>query len=95
MSDIIDGIKVIYQTGGANEPDDPSYPYRMYANFSPPEFMSFAFMGLFGGSEEIIVRGMTREAIDQFIAVNRLDRHPRLRRIEITGPDGEIEIKER
>jgi hypothetical protein len=88
VSDTIPGIKLIYQTGGANEADDPGYPYKLYVNFSPPEFMSFAFTMLYGGSEEIVVRGITREAIDQFISANNFKRHPRLRRIEITGPEG-------
>lgn len=81
---VIEGIKLIYQTGGANEPDDPSYPWKLYANFSPPEFMVMAFVGLYGGSEEIVVRGKTKEALEEFVKVNDLRRHPRLRRLEIT-----------
>lgn len=85
---VIPGLKLIYQTGGTNEPDDPTLPYKFEANFRPPEFMSFAFTLLHGGSEEIVVRSQTREALDQFIRENDFERHPRLRWLQITGPNG-------
>ena len=50
--------------------------------------MSVAFVTLYGGSEELILGGKTRMAIDQFIARNDLRRHPRLRWMTIEGPDG-------
>ena len=93
MADVIKGLKLIYQTGGTNIEDDPSMPYRLDANFRPPEFMQVAFVLMHGGSEEIVVRSETREALDEFIKENNLDTHPRLRRLTITGPDGvELEI---
>jgi hypothetical protein len=88
-SDIIEGLKLIKLNSiRINEPDDPSYPYKLEANFSPPELMQVAFIMLHGGSEEMVVRAMTRKALDQFIEINNLRRHPRLRRIVITGPKG-------
>lgn len=87
---IIEGVKLIYHTGGTNIPDDPSYPYKLYVNLSPPEFMSFTFVSLYGGSEEIIVRGMTKEALEEFITMNDLRNHPRLRRMEITDNEANL-----
>lgn len=87
--EVIDGLKLIYLTGRRfNEADDPSYPYKLEVNLRPPEFMQVTFVLLHGGSEEMVVRGMTRAAIDAFVDRNDLRRHPRLRRGIITGPDG-------
>lgn len=81
----IKGIKLIrHNAGGVNEPDDPSYPWKLEARFSPPEFMMMAFIGLHGGSEEIVVRGETKESLEQFVEANDLRAHPRLRSLEIT-----------
>jgi len=66
-------------------------PFKLEANFSPPLFMDLAFVFLYGGSEEIVVRGETLEALNKLIEVNNLRTHPRLRRITITGPDGIVE----
>lgn len=82
---LIDGLKLIrHTTARINEPDDPSYPFKLEVNLSPPELMQ--------GSEELVVRSMSREAIDQLIQANDLRRHPRLRRMTITGPDNLQEV---
>jgi len=74
----IAGIKLIrHNGGGVDLPDDPSYPYRLDATFRPPEFIKMAFLFMHG-NEEIIVRGMTREALEQFVDENELRSHPRL-----------------
>jgi hypothetical protein len=87
--EIIEGLKIIrLNSHGIHAPDDESYPYKLVVNLSPPELMSVAFVMLYGGSEELILRGKTRMAIDQFIARNDLRRHPRLRWMTIEGPDG-------
>lgn len=78
-------IKLIYQTGVVDNIDDTSYPFKLYASFAPPEFMEFAFICLYGGSEEIIVRGKTRTALTDFIIQNRLISNPRLRKMEINN----------
>lgn len=85
---MIEGIKLIrHNAGGVNLPDDPSYPWRLDVNLRPPEFMDFAFILLHGGSEEIVVRGMTKEALEEFVELNGLSDHPRLRSLEITQPE--------
>ena len=62
---IIEGIKLIrHNANRINNPDDPRFPYRLEVILRPPEFMEFMFVGLFGGSEIVIVRGMTKEAIE-------------------------------
>ena len=90
-ADIIDGLMLIRLNSlRIDEPDEDyasEYPYKLDVNLSPPELMVVTFVMLHGGSEAMIVRGKTREAIDQFIALNDLRHHPRLRRMTITGPD--------
>jgi len=87
MNDI-EGIKLIrHNADNVDKPDDTSYPWRLDVNLSPPEFMLMAFICLYGGSEEICVRGMTREALEKFVEMNDLRGHPRLRSLEITQPE--------
>ena len=84
MSEIIKGIKLIrHNAGGVNELDDPSYPFLLRATFSPPEFMSVAFILMHRGGEEILVRGMTREALEEFADKNNIWTHPRKLSVEI------------
>jgi hypothetical protein len=90
--EIVEGLKLIrHNSSRIDNSDDPSYPYKLVANLRPPELMQVAFVMLYGGSEEMIVRGKTREAIDQFIERNELRHHPRLRWMTIEGPDGTTE----
>jgi hypothetical protein len=85
----IPGLKLIrHNASGVNEADDLSFPWLMEATFTPPEFLEIAFVFMHGGSEVIVVRSMSREALDEFISMNDLRNHPRLRRITITGPEG-------
>ena len=91
-SDVIPGLKLIRQNSKqVNNPDDPSFPFKLEVSFSPPEFMEFTFVSLYGGTEEIAVRGMTEEALKKFVEKNGFRTHPRLIRLTITGPDGIIE----
>lgn len=91
-SDKIAGLKLIRLNSiGVEEPDDSSYPYKLVINLSPPELMQVAFVMLHGGSEDLVVRAMTREAIHQFVEQNDLRHHPRLRRMTLSGPDGSNE----
>lgn len=83
---LIDGLKLIFKTGCVDVPDDPSYPWRLEASFRPDGFMSVAFIALYGGEERLIVRGQTREALEQLVEVNKLCGHPRLRRLAIYRP---------
>ena len=85
--DPIPGIKLIrHNANRVNNPDDPSYPWKLEASFRAPEFMEMTFIFMIGSTEEIVVRGMTREALEKFVEVNDLRRHPRLLRLDITGP---------
>ena len=87
--EVIEGLKIIrLNSHGIHEPDDESYPYKLVVNLSPPELMQVTFVMLYGGSEELIARGKTHGAIDQFVERNDLRRHPRLRWMTIEGPDG-------
>jgi hypothetical protein len=74
----------------ADDPD-PSLPIQIVVNLRPPEFMGVAFVMLYGGSEEIVARAADRGAVDQFLDETGLRRHPRLRWVRITGPDGVTE----
>jgi hypothetical protein len=95
--DIIPGLKPIYITGqfGSPNDDDPSLPFKIEINYSPPEFMQVTFVMMHGGSERAIIRSKTREAIDTFIARNNVTTHPRFRHYEITGPGSLVERVER
>jgi len=90
-----DDLKIIrLNTHRIDEPDaawSATYPYKLTANLRPPEFMQVTFICLHGGSEEMVLRGKTPEAINRFIAQNDLRHHPRLRAMIVTGPDGVIE----
>jgi hypothetical protein len=83
----IEDIKLIrHNIAGIDDPDDPSYPFKLEASFRPPEFMEVAHL-LLHGNEVIVVRGKTREALELFAGVNHLDKHPRLISMTITEPD--------
>lgn len=86
-TDVIAGLKLIKVTGRINLIDDPTFPFRLDVNLRPPELMQVAFILMHGGTEQIVVRAMTRDAIDRFIELNALKTHPRLRRMTILGPD--------
>ncbi len=87
----IEGLKLIcHNARGVNEPDDTSFPYKLEVSLRPPEFMIIAFFGLYGGSEELVVRGMTKEGLEQCIEENGFKTHPRLRTLRVTGPEGEV-----
>lgn len=82
-------IKLIrYNATNVDEPDDPSYPWRLDVSLSPPEFMKVAFLLLFG-NEEICVRGGTKEALEEFANLNNLPGHPRLLSFRIWQPVAE------
>jgi len=83
------GVRFVFATGSRDRFDeDPALPFRVYVNLRPPEFMQVTFVMLHGGSEEILVRAETLAWAEDFLVRNELSAHPRLRRIEITGPDG-------
>ncbi len=86
---IIPGLKLIrHNANRIDLPDDPSYPYRLEINCRPPEFMAIAFIGLYGGSEEVVIRSKTASAIGEFLDRNDMRSMHRLRWIKIEGPAG-------
>ena len=85
------GTKIISaNTHGIDFPDDPSYPYKLEASFRHAGFMQVTASLMFGGSEQIVVRGMTAEALLKLATGNEWTTHPRLNRLTITGPDGAV-----
>jgi len=68
------------------------YPFKLYANFRPPEFMQVTFVMLYGGSEEFVLRADTREKLEEAVRQNEWVGHPRLRRLVLTMPDGREEL---
>lgn len=88
---VIPGLKVIlHNASRVNNPDDPSLPYKLEASFRPPEFMQMTFILLVGSQEQIVIRSETREAMMQFVEGNQFATHPRLIKLTVTGPEGEI-----
>lgn len=84
MSEVTFDVKLIKQnTRGVNQPDDPSYPFVLDMLCRSPSFMEVAQAFLFGGREEVRVRGKTKEAIVGFARHNNLARHPRLTKLTI------------
>lgn len=81
----IEGIKLIkHNLGGINDPDDPSFgPWRLDMSLRPPEFMKVASICMYGGNEVVMIRGKTREALEEFVELNQLRTHPRLVRLTI------------
>lgn len=77
-------IKLIFHTGEIDIADDPSFgPWKLYVNLRPPEFMQMAFICMTGGSEEVVCRGKSKEALEEFVKAADLNNHPRLRRMTI------------
>ena len=84
-------VKVIQaNTHGVNVPDDPSFPYKLEAIFRHGDIMRVTAVLMFGGSEQIVVRGMTHAALSELATENEWTTHPRLNRLTITGPDGAV-----
>jgi len=82
-----DQIKLIrHNIGGINHPDDPAFgPWKLEASFRVPQFMEVAAAMLYG-SEQITIRGKTKEALEECVKQNAFDKHPRLIKLEITQP---------
>ena len=80
-----------HNTGRVDLPDDPSYPFKLEVSLDPPKLMEDEFVKFFGGSEEIVLRGMTKEALDKLVEAGEIRTNSRLRHFIITGPDGVVE----
>jgi hypothetical protein len=89
---IINGLKLIKHNAAMFEiPDDPAFPYKLELSLQAPKFLEIAYVGIFGSTEDVVVRAMTQEALQEFMEMNDFRKHPRLRSFVITGPDGIIE----
>ena len=88
---MIDGVKIIrHLPSKIDIADDPTLPFKVEVSMRPPKFMIVTFVMVFGGSEDVIARGSTRELIDSFLDKSGLRGHPRLRWIRLTSPDGSV-----
>lgn len=68
--------------------EDPALPFKVDIVLRPPEFMVVAFIGIYGGSEDIIAQAVDLASLCAFVVRNELATHPRFRRLTATGPDG-------
>lgn len=88
----VPGVKIIkLNSSGIDEPDDPELPWKLEMTFRPSDFMIVAFVLLHGPTEDLVVKGNTREDLVRFIELEGFARHPRLIRMTFTGPDGKEE----
>ena len=86
------GVEVIeHAPSRIDKQQDRSHPYKMVLDLRPPEFMQVTFAMMHGGTERLVVQGKTHAAINQFLDRNSLRKHPRLIRLVVTGPQGELE----
>lgn len=80
-----------YNAGNIDNEDDPSYPFKLAASLNPPTMMPALFEAMGLDTEDLIVRGMTKQDLDEIIQILHLYTLPRLRHFTITGPDGFVE----
>ena len=78
-TDPIPGLKLIRHTGVYEGDDDPTLPFKLTLNFQPPEGAGIGWIFTHGGSEVVVVRSATRDAVDAFITRNTFPTHPRFR----------------
>ena len=85
-------LKLIrHNMGGVDEPDGPSYPYKLEYVCRAPAVMEIATMFLYGGQEIVVIRSKTLPALQKYIKQNKFRSHNRLVSLTITGPEGIIE----
>ena len=85
---VINGVRLVYATGQCvRKPDDFKFPFVLYLNCRPPDFMELAFIAMHGGSEEVIVEGESESALMELVRLNEWETHPRLRELTIMERD--------
>jgi len=85
---VMDKVQLFYHNAdGVNEEEDLSLPFLLVGYFRPPEFLLFAFITIYGGSEIIKVRGSSAQVLEEFIEKYGLRSHTRLRKLTMTGPE--------
>lgn len=83
-------VKLIKHTSDCDFPDDPSLPFKLEVILRPPEFLELTWIGLYGGSEDIVARGDSAEELLVWADTYGLKNHTRLRRYAITDSDGKV-----
>ena len=83
-------VKLIKHTSDYDHPDDPSLPFKLEVTLRPPEFLEMTWVGLYGGSEDIVARGDSAEELLAWADENGLKDHIRLRRYSITDSEGKV-----
>jgi hypothetical protein len=83
-------VKLIKHTGESEYPDDPSIPFKLEMVLRPPDFMIIAWIGLYGGTEEVVARGETLEELTAWMEEHGLKDHSRLSRYTITDAEGKV-----
>lgn len=71
--------------------DTSDYPFELEVQLRQPEAASFAVLMAEGSTEYVVIRGRSLRSVRRALTRHGLDRHPRLRRYTITGPEGVIE----
>jgi hypothetical protein len=83
-------VKLIKHTGESEHKDDLSLPFKLEMVLREPEFMIVAWIGVYGGSEEIVARGSTLEELTTWMKQHGLKDHCRLSRYTITNAEGKV-----
>ena len=86
------GCKVIYHNANKIDiPDDPRYRYKIEIVLRPPSFMEFAFVGLYGATEKLIIRCKSKKYVDGVFKELGIRNHPRLIEFVVSDSKGIIE----
>ena len=80
-------VKLIKHTSDC---DLPSLPFKLEVVLRPPEFLEVTWLGLYGGSEDIVARGDSAEELSVWADEHGLKDHIRLRRYAITDSEGKV-----
>ena len=82
-------IKTISYCGRSCGKNDPKFPFSMEIHFSPPEWMQFTFIMLYGENEVIVVKSKTVKKLVKYIDLD-IAKHSRFLWAKISGPDGKL-----
>jgi hypothetical protein len=74
--------------------DPKKFPWELKFDLQPPEFMNIAFIMAYGGSQNFVVRGKSREALMRLVRVLGIFKRTDLMEMKITDPNGKTETLE-
>jgi|GEM_PF-2876959 len=84
-------VKIIrHNVSRIKNPEDPSYPYRLYVAQPHDEFHGAAKAIMFGGAEELVVRAKTMRGINWIIKKMKLRGNTHVMDLRLTLPDGSV-----